>query len=172
MAPIPTPLPSTQLRHAWTLGDVGEYVWVVCALAPSTLSTPSVKTITALCHLHPLVEVDLPSLVDNFHLKMDFLKNKKTFISTLTRSPCLSFHDPLNMVYELLWDWFVPNDFASGFDFFFEICKHIIHGHVLPSVSHLFVALWLLTLDKQTKGVRPIAIGKVIYRLIAYTLAI
>ncbi len=76
----------------------------MCALAPNTLVTPSVKTITALYHLHPLVEVDLPSLVDNFHLKMDFFKNKEAFISTLTRSPCLSFHDPLNMVFELLWD--------------------------------------------------------------------
>jgi hypothetical protein len=76
----------------------------VCALAPSTLATPLFKTITTFCHLHPLVEVDLPSLVDNFHLKMDFLKNKEAFIYTLTRSPCLSFHDPLNMVFELLWD--------------------------------------------------------------------
>jgi hypothetical protein len=44
-------------------------------------------------------------------------------------------------MYELLWDCFVPDDFVSGFEFFIEICEHIIHGHVLPSLSQLLVAL-------------------------------
>jgi hypothetical protein len=44
------------------------------------------------------------------------------------------------MVYELLRDCFVLDDFVSGFDLFFEICKHIAHGHVHPSISHLLVA--------------------------------
>jgi hypothetical protein len=76
----------------------------VRALAPSTLVTPSAKTIVALCHLHPLVEVDLPSLVDDFHLETDLIQNKEAFTSTLTRSPCFSSNDFSNMVYELSWD--------------------------------------------------------------------
>ncbi len=44
------------------------------------------------------------------------------------------------MVYELLWDCFVLGDFASGFEFFLEICGHIVRGHVIPFVSHLIVA--------------------------------
>jgi hypothetical protein len=76
------------------------------------------------------------------------------------------------MVYEFLWDCFVPNDFASAFDFFFEICRHIAHGHVPPSISHLLVASQLLALEKQAKGVQPIAIGEVIYWLVAHTLVI
>jgi hypothetical protein len=76
------------------------------------------------------------------------------------------------MVYELLWDCFVHDDFASGFDLFLEICEHITCGHVLPSVSHLLVALQLLALEKQIKGIRSITIGEVIYRLIIRTLAI
>jgi len=32
--------------------------------------------------------------------------------------PHLSSSSPLGMVYELLWDYFDPNDFTSGFDFF------------------------------------------------------
>jgi hypothetical protein len=43
------------------------------------------------------------------------------------------------MVYELLQDYFVPNDFANGFDLFLEICEHIICGHVLPIVLCLLV---------------------------------
>jgi hypothetical protein len=52
------------------------------------------------------------------------------------------------MVYELLRNCFVPDDFANDFDQFFEIYGHIVRGHVPPYVSHLFVASWLLTLDK------------------------
>jgi hypothetical protein len=71
-----------------------------------------------------------------------------------------------------LWDCFAYDDFASGFDLFFEICKHITHGHVPPLVSCLLVALQLLVLEKQIRGVRPITIGKVIYQLVAHTLTI
>jgi hypothetical protein len=38
------------------------------------------KTIAALCHLHPLVEVDLPPFIDYFHLKMDLILDRKAFI--------------------------------------------------------------------------------------------
>jgi len=76
------------------------------------------------------------------------------------------------MVYELLWDCFVHDGFANGFDLSLEICEHITRGHVLPSLSHLLITLQLLTLEKQIKGIRPITIGEVIYRLIIRTLAI
>jgi len=94
----------------------------------------------ALPHLHPLAEVDLPPFVDNFHPKIDVL-DREAFISTLTRSSCLSSNSPSNMVYELFQEYFVLNDFVSGFDIFLKICMHIVHGHVPPSVSRLLVAL-------------------------------
>jgi hypothetical protein len=52
------------------------------------------------------------------------------------------------------------------------IHEHIAHGHVPPSISSLLVALQLMALEKQARGVKPIAIGEVIYRLVAHTLAI
>ncbi len=52
-------------------------------------------------------------------------------------SPRFSSNGPLGMVYELLQDCFVPNDFANGFDHFFELCGHIVQGHVPPLVLHL-----------------------------------
>jgi hypothetical protein len=102
---------------------------------------PLAETITTIRHLHPLVGVDLPPFVDNFHLKINFVLDKEAFIFTLTRFPCLSSDNPLGMVYELLRDYFVLDDFASDFVIFFEIYKHIICGHVLPLVSHLLAAL-------------------------------
>jgi hypothetical protein len=53
-------------------------------------------------HLHPLVEVDLPPFVDDFHLMMKFTLVQEAFVSILARSPRLSFGDPSSMVYELL----------------------------------------------------------------------
>jgi hypothetical protein len=58
------------------------------------------------------------------------------------------FDGPLGMVYELLWDCFFLNDSISGFDLFFKVCGHIVWSHVPPSVSCLFFASRLLTLEK------------------------
>ncbi len=68
---------------------------------------------------------------------------------------CMDHHEtsPLGMVYELLRDCFVLDDFVNGFDLFFEICRHITHGHVPPSVSCLLVVLQLLALEKQARSV-------------------
>jgi len=57
------------------------------------------------------------------------------------------------MVYEFLRDYFVLNDSANGFDILLKICEHIIHAHVLPLVSCLFVTSQLLALEKQVGGV-------------------
>jgi len=62
----------------------------------------SVKTIMAFRRLHPLVEVDLPPFVDDFHLKLDLVLDRKTFISTLTCSLGLSFSNLSGILYELL----------------------------------------------------------------------
>jgi hypothetical protein len=118
-APNPTPPPLTQLYHAWALTHVEEYVQTMCALAPNTFVAPLVETITTFHHLHPLAEVDLPRFVDDFHLKTNLVLDREAFIFALTHSPCLSFNGPLGMVYELLQDCFVLDDYANGFDFFF-----------------------------------------------------
>ncbi len=56
-------------------------------------------------------------------------------------SPPLSFGGlSSNMMYELLQDYFILDDFGNGFDFFFEVCGHIAHGHVPPFVLCLLVA--------------------------------
>jgi hypothetical protein len=98
--------------------------------------------------------------------------DKNIFIFILAHSPHLLFNSPLGMVYELLWYCFVLDDFGSGFDFFFDICGHIVHGHVLPSISCLLVASWLLALDKQARNVQPIAIKEVIYQMVIHTIVI
>jgi hypothetical protein len=73
---------------------------------------------------------------------MDLVLHKEAFLFALMHSSCSRFSSDnfFNMVYELLQNYFVPNDFASGFDFCFEICRHIVGCHVPPSISRMFVA--------------------------------
>jgi hypothetical protein len=74
----------------------------MCALAHNIPSTPSVKTIVALRRLHPLVKVDLPPFVDNFHPKTNFILHIEALVYALKHFPHLSLDGPLGMVYELL----------------------------------------------------------------------
>ncbi len=108
----------------------------------------------------------MATFVDDFHLETNLILDRKTFIYALTRSP-----HPSSMAYELLQDCIVPNDYANN-PFFFEIFEHIIRGHVFPSISHLFIGLQLLALEKQDKGVQPITIVEVNYQLVTHTLPI
>jgi hypothetical protein len=54
----------------------------------------------------------------------------------------------------------------------FEIFRHIACDHVPPLVSCLFVASWLLALEKQAESIQPIMIRELIYQLVTHTLAI
>ncbi len=52
--------------------------------------------------LYPLIEVDLPLFVDDFHLKIEVTLNQKAFNSISVHSPHFSSSGPSSMVYELL----------------------------------------------------------------------
>ncbi|KAL2608123.1 hypothetical protein R1flu_026696 [Riccia fluitans] len=88
----------------------------------------------------------------------------------LARFLRLSFGGPSGMVFELLRDCFILEDLASGFDLLFDLCTHIALGRVSASTAYLLGASHLLTLEKPSGGVRPIAVGEVLYRLVARTL--
>ncbi len=118
-------------------------------ISPHHSCGPIVKTITSFHHLHPLAKVDLFLFVDDFHLEMDLVLDREAFIFVLMHSPRLSSDGSSNMVYEFLQDFFVPDDFARcGFNIFFEICGHIVCGHVALTISHIFVTSQLLVLEK------------------------
>ncbi len=114
----PTPPPLAWLCHARAFVHVVKYVWTMHILTPSTLATPWVETITTFHQLHPLVKVDLPPFIKDFHPKTYLILDREAFLFVLTHSPRFSSNNPLGMVYKLLQGCFVPNDSASGFDFF------------------------------------------------------
>jgi len=67
---------------------------------------------------------------------------------------------------------FCPIWFYEWLRLFFEVCGYIVRGHVPPSISHWFFASQFLTLEKQSKGIHPIAISEVTSCLIARTIVI
>ncbi len=144
----PTPPLSTWLHHAHAFDHVREYVRTIHALTLNTPTTSFDETMWILCLFHPLAKVDPPPFVDDFHLQTEVTLNWEAFIFALARSPCLSSSGLLGMVYELLQDYFVLNDFVNGFNLFFEVCGHIVRGHVPPLIQRFFSTFWFLVLEK------------------------
>jgi hypothetical protein len=148
----PTPFPSIQLHHTHAFVHVREYVWIVCALFSSILVTPSDKTTVFLNFLHQHIEVDLPLFINDFHPEMEVILNRKAFIYVLAYSPCLFSGGLLPMVYEFWQDCFVPNDFASGFNFFFKVCGHIACSVMFHfSIAFVFYIL-ISSLEKLSQA--------------------
>jgi hypothetical protein len=48
-----------------------------------------------LCLFHPAIEVDLPPFMDDYHLEMKVILNRKTFIFVLVHSPFFFSSGPL-----------------------------------------------------------------------------
>jgi len=57
---------------------------------------------------------------------MKFTLDQGPIISAFVRSSHFSSDGPLGMVYELLYKKIVLDDFANGFNLFFNICGHIV----------------------------------------------
>ncbi|KAL2643392.1 hypothetical protein R1flu_010979 [Riccia fluitans] len=76
------------------------------------------------------------------------------------------------MVFELLLDCFIPEDSASGFDLLFQLCTHVAQGHLSLAAARLLGASCLLAIEKDSGGVRPIAEGEALDRLVARSLSL
>ncbi len=148
----PTPFPSIRLHHTHAFANVGEYVWTICALFLNILATPFDKTIKVFCFLHQHVEVDLPFFIDDFHREMEVTLNREAFIYVLAYLPCLSSGGISPIVYEFWQDCFVPNDFANGFNLFFEVCGHIVCSIMFHfSIAFVFYIL-ISSLEKLSQA--------------------
>jgi hypothetical protein len=82
------------------------------------------------------------------------------------------FKWPLNYGVWILWNYFVPDDFICGFNFFFKVCTHIVRAHDPPSILCLVFTFWFLTLKKYYGDICPITISEVNYCWIARTFVI
>jgi hypothetical protein len=69
------------------------------------------------------------------------------------------------MVLEHLWDYFHPENSASGFPQLFQLCSHIAQGHNPPQIACVFGTAYLLAMTKLSIGIHPIIMAKTLYRL-------
>jgi hypothetical protein len=60
----------------------------------------------------------------------------------------------------------------NGLPQLFQLCFHIVQGHIPHRIAHVFRATYLLTMTKPSHGVCPIIMGEVLYRLTDYTLCL
>jgi hypothetical protein len=75
----------------------------------------------------------------------------------------LSTNSFFGMVFEHLWDCFHPKDFTSGFPQLFQLCYHIMQGHIPCWIAHILGVVCLLTIIKPLSGVRPIVVKETLY---------
>jgi hypothetical protein len=131
-----SPPPLAQLCCTQVVAHVEKYLRVVRVLALRILVVPFDETTLAFRLFHSLQKVDLPTFVNDFHLDKGYFRLGCIFFA-LACSSCLSFDKPLSMVcMSFLQYFFVPYDFVSVFDLFFEVCGHIVHIQV-PHMYHI-----------------------------------
>ncbi len=67
------------------------------------------------------------------------------------------------MVFKHLRDIFDPKDSTNKFSQLFLVCIYVTIRHILKSIAKALGANRLLILAKPSNGIRPIAIGEVLY---------
>jgi hypothetical protein len=73
---------------------------------------------------------------------------------------CLS-----RMVFEHLQNYFHSKNFTSGFPHLFQLCSHILQGHIPCWITHILKTTCLLTMTKPSSGVCFIVMGETLYWL-------
>jgi hypothetical protein len=86
--------------------------------------------------------------------------------------PHLLASGPFGMVFEHLWNCFHPEDSTSWFFQLFQLCFHIVKGHIPPQIAHVLGAAHFLAMTKHLGGVHPIAVGKTLYWLTSHALCL
>jgi len=118
---------STWLCYAWALTHVRKYAWILRALVLNILMVPSDET-PIVFHLFRPNKGQLHLSYQWFPSKV--ILNQETYIFTWAHSLHISLGSLLGMVYELLWNYFVPNDFTNGFDMFLKYVGTLLVYHV------------------------------------------
>jgi hypothetical protein len=112
------------LKHAC------EYFRATRALAPFSPTPMSFNTTSTFTALHHESDGYFLFFLNDYepdqNLKLFFYSFKLTFQCM----PHMLANGPSRMVFEHLWDRFHPKDLTSGFPQLFQLCFHIVKGHI------------------------------------------
>ncbi len=121
--------------------------------------------------LHPFAEVYFILFCWRFHFEMNVILNWEAFVSTLVHSLHFFFDDPLGMVYELLWNCFISNNFVMVRPLFQGMWAHCSKSCSTFNIAFIFCIL-IFNVGESNLKVCPIMIGEMTCRLVAHILAI
>ena len=157
-------------RRAVRLAHVGEYRRAMATLTSTPLAPDTPETLEALRALHPPAPSDLPDWLPGFRPPAPLSLSSGSVVAALRGATRLAGTGPSGMSFEHLRDLFLGGD---GLDQFVEVCSLIAQGGTPPPLVGLLASSRLIAISKETGGgVRPIAMGECLYRVVARALSI
>ncbi len=151
------------LHSCLTLRRVDEYSCIARTFQLMMLAIPLKDTIVALHQLYPpLLNLVLPPIF-YYQLQHIFVLDRILFAQTLTLAPHLFSSGLSRMVYKHLSKCLIPKDPSSRFLELFQVAIAIVHGDIHRLVALVLGVNKLLTMAKDTSGLRFITMGKVFF---------
>lgn len=162
---LPAPHSSVPYRHhrAVRLARAGALGRAMQALESQPLAPDSLATEEALRLLHPQSDDALPDWLESFSASCPVSLSSAQVVAALLSASRLAGAGPSGQTFEHLRDLFLGGD---GLEDFVQLCSRIAAGLTPPSVARLLANSTLIALAKSSGGVRPIAMGECLYRVV------
>ena len=161
--------PARQRARAIRLARAGEYSRAMASLTAGPMAPATSDTFDTLQTLHPHAPGPLPSWAHQFIPPEQLRLSSETIVAALRGASRLSGAGPSGMTFEHLRDLFLAGD---GLGEFGQFCSLIAAGRTPPPLAPLLAASRLVALSKGDGGVRPIAMGECLYRVVARAISI
>ena len=163
------PEEQTRVARAEALCSVGEFRRAARALEVTAFAADTVETVQKLRDLHPVGD-PLPEWVEHFSAEAVFELEEGALRRALKTAGSKSAGGRSGWVYEHLRDGFLRSEAAFGL--LYTLCQRIARGDTPALAARALAASRLLAFAKPGGGVRPIAIGEVLARLIGRAIAL
>ena len=160
-----------RIRRSLRLGRAGELSRAARALEQSRPAPITDETVQTLRELHPAAPSPIPPWVPE-HVPDDLIQiDPEVLHAALMSCPSCAAGASSGMVYEHFRDIF--GDRPDAFAVLVEVCDVLVRGEVPPRARAALSSSRLLAMAKPVPGgpdgIRPIAVGEMLHRLVART---
>ncbi len=163
------PLSHKHFFHILILEHVREYSRVICILAPFSFAPTSSNTNSTFIALHLELDGYFSLFLKDYKLDQDIELSFNSFELTFQRTSHLSMIGPSGMVFEHLRDCFHPKDSTCGFPQLFQLCFHMVQGHIPIQIALVLGMAHFLAMTKPLNEIHPIIMKETSYRFTSCT---